>query len=48
MTHPVPPVTAPLPARAGWRGQAADGFAQGWRQWQTGAHEVIDGPESMA
>ena len=33
---------------AGWRGQAADGFAQGWRQWQTGAHEVIDGLESMA
>lgn len=33
---------------AGWRGRAADGFAGGWRQWQAGADEVIDGLAEMA
>lgn len=32
----------------GWRGQAADGFAQGWDDWQTGAHEVLDALATMS
>ncbi|MGH3853820.1 MAG: WXG100 family type VII secretion target [Pseudonocardiaceae bacterium] len=26
--------------KAGWRGQAASGFAQGWDEWQAGAAQV--------
>jgi WXG100 family type VII secretion target len=33
---------------AGWRGQAANGFAQGWDQWQAGADDVITALRDMA
>jgi WXG100 family type VII secretion target len=33
---------------AGWRGQAANGFAQGWDQWQAGAGDVITALRDMA
>jgi WXG100 family type VII secretion target len=33
---------------AGWRGQAANGFAQGWDQWQAGASDVITALREMA
>jgi WXG100 family type VII secretion target len=32
----------------GWQGQAANGFAQGWDQWQTGAHDVLNALGDMA
>jgi WXG100 family type VII secretion target len=32
----------------GWRGQAADGFAQGWEDWQIGAHEVLNALATMS
>jgi WXG100 family type VII secretion target len=31
----------------GWRGAVADGFAQGWQEWQTGAHEVLHALATM-
>jgi WXG100 family type VII secretion target len=31
----------------GWHGQAAGGFAQGWEEWQTGAHEVLHALAAM-
>ncbi|HEV7651441.1 MAG TPA: WXG100 family type VII secretion target [Actinophytocola sp.] len=33
---------------SGWHGQAANGFAQGWDQWRTGAHDVLDALHDMA
>jgi WXG100 family type VII secretion target len=33
---------------AGWHGQAANGFAQGWEQWQVGADEVLAALRDMA
>jgi WXG100 family type VII secretion target len=33
---------------SGWQGQAAKGFAQGWDQWRTGAHDVLEGLHDMA
>jgi WXG100 family type VII secretion target len=32
----------------GWQGQAANGFAQGWEQWQRGAAEVLAALRDMA
>lgn len=32
----------------GWRGQAADGFAHGWDQWQAGAEDVLTALQDMA
>lgn len=32
----------------GWRGQAADGFAQGWDEWQSGATDVLTALRDMA
>jgi WXG100 family type VII secretion target len=32
----------------GWQGQAANGFAQGWEQWQAGAGEVLAALRDMA
>lgn len=31
----------------GWQGSAAQGFAQGWDQWQTGAKDVLEGLAAM-
>lgn len=31
----------------GWRGAAADGFTQGWQEWQTGAHEILHALATM-
>lgn len=31
----------------GWRGGAAEGFAQGWEDWQVGAHEVLEALATM-
>jgi WXG100 family type VII secretion target len=33
---------------AGWQGEAASGFAQGWDQWQSGARDVLDALRDMA
>ena len=33
---------------AGWRGQAAQGFAQGWREWENGAEAVLSALAMMA
>jgi WXG100 family type VII secretion target len=33
---------------SGWRGRASAGFGDGWRQWRSGADEVIDGLSRMA
>jgi WXG100 family type VII secretion target len=33
---------------SGWRGQAANGFAQGWDWWQTGARDVLNALRDMA
>jgi WXG100 family type VII secretion target len=33
---------------AGWRGQAASGFAQGWDEWQAGAAQVQDALATMS
>jgi WXG100 family type VII secretion target len=33
---------------AGWRGQAANGFAQGWDEWQAGAGDVLTALRDMA
>lgn len=33
---------------AGWRGQAANGFAQGWDEWQAGAGDVLTALHDMA
>lgn len=33
---------------AGWRGQAANGFAQGWDEWQAGAGDVLAALRDMA
>lgn len=33
---------------SGWQGQAANGFAQGWEQWQTGADDVLTALHDMA
>jgi WXG100 family type VII secretion target len=30
-----------------WQGNAADGFAQGWQQWEAGAREVLQGLADM-
>jgi WXG100 family type VII secretion target len=32
----------------GWQGRAANGFAQGWEQWQAGAQEVRTALREMA
>ena len=32
----------------GWRGPAAEGFAEGWRRWCSGAQDVVDGLDVMA
>ncbi|HEY3750963.1 MAG TPA: WXG100 family type VII secretion target [Pseudonocardiaceae bacterium] len=31
----------------GWQGATAQGFADGWQQWQTGAAEVLAALESI-
>lgn len=31
----------------GWQGKAADGFIQGWEQWQTGANDVLSALQAM-
>lgn len=31
----------------GWRGVAADAFAEGWADWRTGAQDVLDGLVAM-
>jgi WXG100 family type VII secretion target len=33
---------------SGWQGRAAEGFAQGWEQWQAGANDVLAGLTAMA
>lgn len=30
-----------------WQGAAADGFAGGWQQWESGARDVLDGLSEM-
>lgn len=32
----------------GWSGQAARGFAQGWREWERGANDVLSALSTMA
>ncbi|MFC6287616.1 WXG100 family type VII secretion target [Nocardioides sp. GCM10027113] len=32
----------------GWRGAAADSFAEGWAEWRAGAADVLDGLAAMA
>lgn len=32
---------------AGWSGRAADGFAEGWRRWQSGAGDVVEALDAM-
>src|SRR5882762_4613640 len=31
----------------GWKGRAAQGFAHGWDQWQTGANDVLSALKAM-
>lgn len=32
---------------AGWRGAAADGFAEGWDRWAAGARDVVEALDAM-
>jgi WXG100 family type VII secretion target len=31
----------------GWQGKAANGFSQGWDQWQAGANDILDALKTM-